>query len=282
MKVFNAIVLILCLFMVEITYSQSNPTWALANTNGTTKSISIPNNGKIQKIQVKEQDHYGVIDLRIGYKIGNGNQLSWTNWACGNNDQTKIYTKDIGCCTLVGFIIYEQYNYGIIDIALKVECNNNCTKRSDYEDRIVGNYRENVISQTNFQSLREVKSIQVKEQHHYGIVNFRTGDSRRWNRQEVVKEEAPVSVDEYKNTIQYGESCGFAAGGNQLYLVNNDDRNRYTVTIRTFSQRGLDIEQYDKQYTIGAGERLSLECSVIGNYGDIKISKQVVGEVKIQ
>ena len=111
---------------------------------------------------VAEQSGYGIVDVR--FFCSNG--LS-TRWATNNRHAQRRYFRYVS--ELKGLVVYEQYNFGIINfspIAL-----DSLTNTIGEGARLVSNARENRELRIRCDSSRAI-GARVYEQHHHGVVDI--------------------------------------------------------------------------------------------------------------
>ncbi|GEM_PF-4828467 len=88
----------------------------------------------------------------------------------------------------------------------------------------------------------------------------------------------------FKNYIVKGERCGHASSGLKCYIKNRDVHNKYEVTIQILKGAGLYKEESTKSYTLKAGEKKYIGCTVSGSpraNGVSIISYCIIGENKL-
>lgn len=109
-----------------------------------------------------EQSHYGIVDVRLFCSDGRS-----TRWATNNRNAQRRYFQYVS--ELKGLVVYEQYNYGIINFSLIAL--DPLTNTIGEGARLVSNARENRELRIRCGSSRAI-GAEVYEQNHYGVVDI--------------------------------------------------------------------------------------------------------------
>lgn len=148
-----------------------NNNWYLNNFNGhENPPIVFPQNCKITKIQVKEQFGFGIIDIRFEFRTSQG--IGWTNWVTNNHNQNLILTSSVpDNQSLIGFDVFEQSGFGVIDIApVFINLQTQAITRGN---QITTNPNAHRIS---YHSINDghsqIQTFKVREQSGFGIINI--------------------------------------------------------------------------------------------------------------
>lgn len=140
--------------------------WIVDNFNGKITKPVTNFSVSIAELQVREQSGYGLINLRIRYEKTPG-RLIWTKWATHNMRGTRKVVKIPRGGEVVGIQVREQSGYGLVDARLYYKAG----QRFGWTSWVTKNQRGRVAQQM-CQDGSYGKSMRVKEQSGYGIVNL--------------------------------------------------------------------------------------------------------------
>lgn len=168
---FNSIsIIILSLFFLKINLANAGiSNRATGNRNATLERIVDCGNGYINGIEVKEQDGYGIVDVRI---ICSRNYDFDPDWAVGNPHYSRIIKEFAPARNAIFALeVYEQNGYGVIDIKPYYEPINRRERIGDLP-RLTGN---NNVSKTNLIQCPRgelANGIKVYNQRGYGVIDL--------------------------------------------------------------------------------------------------------------
>ena len=141
-------------------YSLSDTTGqALGNNDvGRVLAIKCPDNSIVNLVTLNEQDNYGIIDIKFGCSGGQS-----TGWATGNRNGNRTYSAS-GGRFLSGFIVHEQYNYGVIDLQL--------ISGQDTGGQIANNYNADRKVPIVCPGSQSIYGAIIYEQDGYGVIDI--------------------------------------------------------------------------------------------------------------
>ncbi len=83
----------------------------------------------------------------------------------------------------------------------------------------------------------------------------------------------------FVTSIVSGDKC--YDFGRMMYVKNSDTRASYTVTVKIVSHEpGVGSKEYQKEFSVAAGGKTYIGCTVSQAIGGAKYTYKVVGEVK--
>jgi CRISPR/Cas system CMR subunit Cmr6 (Cas7 group RAMP superfamily) len=169
--------LFVCFFVIAPTISLSVSvaqaqsywsSWATNNPNeDLTHTIYCPSGRYVIGLEAKEESGYGLVDVRL---ICSSNY--YTDWATHNPNPAYFRTIQASSATY-GLEVDEEHGYGVIDARLQYG-----TQWSRFTPWLTNNPNEDLTHfiQCNYPYF--IAGLQVKEEHGYGIIDFRMLCSR--------------------------------------------------------------------------------------------------------
>jgi len=142
--------------------------WTCNNDDGTPRPGCFTA-GPVCGVQVREQGGYGVVNVRLGYRGGGGEQR-WGEWLTNNFEgQARSEVWLASGLAASGLTVREQSKFGIVNVRLDVSSN----QHSDWAcGNMEGSEKHVVLSAS-----QSFTRVQAKEQGNYGVVDMRIGSA---------------------------------------------------------------------------------------------------------